>query len=408
MVMLTVLTLWGLSLFIGQFSAAQHRIRSAQNTAQALAEAKEALIGDAISRSVISKAAYLRLPDLGQDFIGNASEGTASGNFAGSGKDYSVIGKLPWKTLRTAALRDGNAECIWYIVSGRYIITPPTDSLNWDTQGQIDVIDGNGNTIATNLAALLVAPGAPLAGQDRALSNAAYTECGGNYDARNYLDTYSTDDAISGEVNYFAGSINSRVAQNTNDKRFVITSSKHYNDSFLHITTEDVFLPLIRRDGFKAAIEDLFGNPTFVSHLQTVVIAGAKGIDNIKCRCNNSTCADAVVFDPPPDQEHQELFYEFCKNWKEMLFLKQLQTPGVITVDGAVSPVICSRVLFFSGRKAIGQSRNTAAEKADVNNYLEGTNATSFNTVSAPASDFSGASTFNWSTPETDLIRCLP
>ena len=252
---------------------------------------------------------------------------------------------------------------------------------------------------------MLVGPGAPLTGQDRSLSNPAYTECGGNYDARNYLDTHSADDAVSGEVNYFTDSINSRVAPNTNNKRFVMTDSKHYNDNFQHIATEDIYLPLIRRDGFKAAISDLLGNPVFVSHLQTTVIAGSKGTDKVECRCNNSICDDDDT--TTPLTETQKKFHEFCKNWKEMLFLKQLQAPGGITVDGAPSAT-CSRILFFSGKKGTGQSRATAIEKADVSNYLEGTNASSFNVASAPASDFSGASTFDWNTPETDLVRCLP
>lgn len=380
MVMLTVLTLWGLSLFIGQFSAAQYRIRGAQNTAQALAEAKEALIGDAISRNSISNSAYLRLPDLGQDLAGNATEGIASLNFTGNTKNYSVIGKFPWKTLRTAALHNGDAECTWYIVSGRYKIDPPTEALNWDTQGQIDVIDVNGNVVASNLAALLVAPAAPLAGQDRTLSSATYKQCGGNYDARNYLDTYNADDAVSGEVNYFTGSTNNRVTTNENNKRFVAANSEHYNDQFLYVTADDIFLSLIKRSDFSVAVGNLLDNAGFA----TAPISGDKGTDSFSCGSD-----------------------VFCKNWKEMLLLRALQTPAPITIDGVASGA-CSRILFFSGRKAIGQSRNTAAEKADVNNYLEGTNATSFNTVSAPASDFSGASTFNWSTPETDLVRCLP
>ncbi|MFT3847553.1 MAG: hypothetical protein QM739_02430 [Propionivibrio sp.] len=380
MVVLTVLTLLGLSLFIGQFSVAQHRIRGAQNTAQALAEAKEALIGDAISKSAISDAAYLRLPDLGQFPAGTPNEGFASLNFTGNTKNYSVLGKLPWKTLRTAALRDGNAECIWYVVSGRYKIDPPTDALNWDTQGQIDVIDGNGNVIAANLAALLIAPGTPQAGQDRSPSNAAYTQCAGNYSAPNYLDAHDVGNAISGEVNYFAGSINNRVATNENNKRFVTTDSAYYNDQFLYVTADDIFLTLIKRSDFSAALDNLLDNTGFV----TAPISGSKGTDSFSCG------ADV-----------------FCKNWKEMLLLKELQPPAPITIDGVASGV-CSRILFFAGRKGTGQSRNTVAEKADVNNYLEGTNASSFSIVDAPASDFSGASSFDWSAPETDLVRCLP
>ncbi len=99
--LLTVLTLLGLTLFIRQFSNAQYQIRSMQNSSQALAEAKEALIGDAISRIHVSDVAYLRLPDIGQNLAGNPTEGVASLNFTGNTKNYSVLGKFPWKTLRT-------------------------------------------------------------------------------------------------------------------------------------------------------------------------------------------------------------------------------------------------------------------------------------------------------------------
>ena len=42
--------------------------------------------------------------------------------------------------------------------------------MNWDTQGQIDVIDGTGKMIATNLAALIAAPGQAVDRQDRTLA----------------------------------------------------------------------------------------------------------------------------------------------------------------------------------------------------------------------------------------------
>lgn len=380
MVMLTILTLLGLSLFVGQLNSTQYRSQLTRNTASALSEAKEALVGDAVSRVSIDEAVYLRLPDLGYNYPGaTPREGIASGNFAGNAKDYTVIGKLPWKTLDTVVPREG-MNCLWYVISGRFKIEPETDALNWDTLGQIDIIDGAGAVIATNVAALLVAPGAPLAGQDRSLANAAYTECGGNYDARNYLDTHSVDDAVSGEVNYFSGSTNNRVALDKNNKRFVATASEHYNDQFLAISADDLFNPLIKRDDFSTAIGNLLANASFGS----IAITGDKGTDSLNCG------ADV-----------------FCKNWKEMFLLKQLQTPGQISIDGTPSGT-CSRIVFFSGRKGAGQSRSTATEKSDVSNYLEGTNASSFNVADAPASDFSGASTFNWQTPEMDLVRCLP
>ena len=370
---LTVLTLVGLSLFLGQFNAASYQARRIQTTSKALAEAKDALIGDAVSRMPIHENGYLRLPDIGQ------AEGIAALNFTGNNKNLSVLGKYPWKTLRSEVLRDGHSECLWYVVSGRYKMTPATDALNWDTLGQIDVIDDHGNAIATGLAALLVAPGTPIAEQDRTLADPGYIQCGGNYDSRNYLDTYNIANAVAGEVNYFTGSTHGRIAATEDNKRFVMASSEHYNDHFLKVTVDDIFRPLIRRKDFSTAIDDLLGNPAFKS----MVISGPKGTDNLACGTDM-----------------------FCRNWKEMLFLTELPVPAEITIDGASSPV-CTRILIFAGKRTAGQNRNTPVEKSSANNYLEGPNLASFNTPTAAALDFSGASKFDWHSPETDLIRCL-
>ena len=382
MVMLTLLTLWGLNLFIGQFSAAQFNAMRAQTLATALAKAKEALIGNTVREPSLSDAGYLELPDLGTAFV-VVTEGQASGTFSGDGKDLSVAGKIPWKTLATAPLRDGSGECLWYVVSGRFKNDSPnlrTDILNWDTQGQIDVINRHGLTIATGLAALVVAPGPVLPGQSRSLGDPAYVQCGGNYDARNYMDAYDSANAISGEFNYFSGSTNHRAALDSSNKRFVMTASEHYNDTFLYITVDDIFAPIIRRSDFATAVANLMNSPAF----ETIAIAGGKGTDNLACGTDR-----------------------FCKDWREMLFLAALPSPSSIVIDGIPSGT-CSRALLFSGKRLSTQSRRTAAEKADKNNYLEGANAVSFTTPTASAAAISGASVFDWRTPGRDLARCLP
>ena len=92
-----------------------------------------------------------------------------------------------------------------------------------------------------------------------------------------------------------------------------------------------------------------------------------------------------------------------------MLFLAQLSPSSQITINGLPSSQICSRVLIFGGRKTVGQIRNTATEKADKNNYLEGNNLTSFNVPNASSTSFSGSTgNFNAASPSTDLVRCLP
>ncbi|MQM32131.1 MAG: hypothetical protein CRU78_17140 [Candidatus Accumulibacter phosphatis] len=384
MAMLTLLTLFGLSVFVGQLSATRFLAANAHSAAAALAEARDALIADAISHASISEAGYLRLPDLGVNLSEVAVEGEASANFSGNGKDRSVIGKLPSKTLDTGALRDTVGECLWYVVSGRLQTASVTDALNWDTQGQIDIIDGSGALVASNLAALVVAPGRALDSQDRALADAAYAGCGGNYDARNYLDTFENTNAVSGQVNYFAGSTNNRVAPDKNNKSFVMAANDFYNDRYLWISVADIFDPLIRRRDFAAAIAQILDDPAF----QTIPVSGIKGTEAF-------TCPTLPV-------------KNFCKNWKEMLFLTELPTPAKITIDGKETADPCRRVLIFAGRRGAGQSRNDDTQRGQPNNYLEDPNLALFAVPTAAGTAFSGVSAFDYRTPANDILRCLP
>ena len=70
MVMLVLLALYGLYLFVGQITTSSYPSDRAQNAAEALAEAKQALIGDAISTPLVKDAGYLRLPDIGVNTSG--------------------------------------------------------------------------------------------------------------------------------------------------------------------------------------------------------------------------------------------------------------------------------------------------------------------------------------------------
>jgi len=384
MLMLTILVIGAAALLVSSLSHSAAQIERDQKTADVLAHAKEALIGDAVSQTPITSAGYLRLPDLGFGIGLTPSEGSAAPNFSGNSKDYSVIGKLPWKTLGLESLRDGQGECLWYIVSGHFKNTPTTDTLNWDTQGQINLADGNGNIIANNLAALVVAAGHPLDGQNRALSDPTYAQCGGNYDAHNYLDPYVSSDAISGAINYFIGSTNNRITLNASNNLLVMTSSGHYNDRFLFITTDEIFRVVMRRTDFSVQVSALLNDTYF----QSVVIAGAKGTDNVNCNLLGSSNR------------------AFCKNWIEMVLLTQLPTPAPVTIDG-VPTATCSRILLFGGQKNVTQLRLTTANKATPSNYIEGANLSAFATPVAFASSFSGVSVFSSKSPSADVLKCL-
>lgn len=87
-------------------------------TARALGQAREALLAYAADRPVGSVVGpgFLPCPDLDDD--GWAEP--VCGSLAGDRGQEERLGRLPWKTLGLADLRDGHGERLWYAVSTRY------------------------------------------------------------------------------------------------------------------------------------------------------------------------------------------------------------------------------------------------------------------------------------------------
>lgn len=221
-----------------------------QRTADALAQAKEALIGyaanypDEHSGRVFG---YLPCPDRD----GGIGEGTA--DTACGSQDVTVIGRLPWKTLELPPLRDGDGECLWYAVSGNFKNSPSTDLMNWDTNGLITVMAPDGSNFAAGgsgstaiptrrAAAVIFAPGAILPGQDRSLAATnPPTTCGGNYNATNYLDN-DTVNAINNATGTPAPAMNALskfiAALNSNH---TAAATNTFNDRLVFITPDEIF-----------------------------------------------------------------------------------------------------------------------------------------------------------------------
>jgi len=250
--LLVVLVLLGLLvgvLAVGFTGDLARQNKREQQTADALAKAKEALIGyaanyrDEHSGQVFG---YLPCPDVD----GSAGEGTAE--TACGGTDLTVIGRLPWKTLELPPLRDGNDECLWYAVSGDFKSNPQTSLMNWDTNGLIEIMAPDGTNFAAGgsgsfaiptrrTAAVIFAPGAILPGQDRSFATThPPTICGGNYNAANYMDS----DAASGINNAAAVSPNanalSRFIAAFNSDR-TANPNNAFNDRLAFITPNEIF-----------------------------------------------------------------------------------------------------------------------------------------------------------------------
>ena len=225
-----------------------------QQTAQALAQAKQALIGYAATyrdRNADKVFGYLPCPDMSTAGTEGSAETSASDCLK---KDVTVIGRLPWRTLDLEPLRDGDGECLWYAVSGNFKANlNKTDLMNWDTNGLIEIMAADGaNFIAggsgtsadptMRAAAVIFAPGAILPGQNRTPSGTSATEiCGGNYDPTAYLDADAASTINNATVppappphvlTRFIAAMNSDHTASTSDA---------FNDRIAFITPREIF-----------------------------------------------------------------------------------------------------------------------------------------------------------------------
>lgn len=179
-----------------------------KETAQALIEAKAALIG----WSVKNNEAPGRLPcpeDTSK--IGTEQEGQASSNCS-----LPAIGRLPFKTLGVGDLRDGNKDRLWYVISEGFRATTSGTYINSDTPAQLTV-DG----VANSAVAIVFSPGTPIGTQQRIIPTSANPP-----NVSDYLDLNNND----------------------GDNIFITSSpSAEFNDRLLTISHQDLFLPVEKR-----------------------------------------------------------------------------------------------------------------------------------------------------------------
>lgn len=178
------------TIFLQQSNAVGARNQADLVTARAMAQAKEALIGRAATNANLPGS--LPCPNV------NGTTDTAP-LFVGI-QCPSYIGRLPWKTLDVPEPLDGNGERLWYALSpGVRDQTSPPHTINPQIALEL-TLDGT-----PNIAAIIFSAGAPLASQNRRLSNVV----------TDYLDGSNSD----GDYNYVSGP----ASANFNDKTLAIT-----------------------------------------------------------------------------------------------------------------------------------------------------------------------------------------
>lgn len=433
--------------------------RQDRQTQDALVQAREALIGYALKYRESQPDrmyGYLPLPDLGSsrnNNVGCTDEGCDANTFTGiafdaNGIGPSVVGRFPWRTLGTEPLRDGNGECLWLIVSSLHSRIhasswPYLPAMNGDTLGQFDVVVANGGAaLASALAgpherpvAVIFSPGPPLPGQDRSPSATDNVKvCGGNYDAKNYLDPVSAS-ALGGVTNYLAGTNAASGSTGDSDpsndpdtpkglstggKVFASGSTFHAsgcqgtdcillaNDNSLALTPDTLFSAIRKSSYFRTDINSMLDRMT--NCLRDKFVAGG--------------FAPAAIggYTPPADKSAGRIPSDACydstqaplgyfDHYQDMIFVAKPNS-GSFTVNGDAS---CAGVLLFANQRGTGQTRASTTTRNALTNYLEGDNSPSYdanlNAITNVGTTFSGASLFGRVTASRtnpqDVARCL-
>lgn len=192
-------------------------------TSDALRQAKEALIAYAVSDA--NRPGSLPCPDangdgrilMNQDYIGSTCE--------------TLVGRFPWHTLGTGDLRDGSGEQLWYALSSQFQpnLTGPGNALNSNSIGSLTV---SGNAPASDVVAIIFAPGAALVREGSSSIQSRGGDCGvtapftgvPRCNPANYLDRIASNDNADGDTAFVAGPVSSQ-----------------FNDRLLVLTAEDLF-----------------------------------------------------------------------------------------------------------------------------------------------------------------------
>ena len=252
LVMLVILVIGITTAFVTNLSSTAISNKRNQTTADALAQAKEALIGYAVTYGddpdhVGETDGYLPCPDM---------DGTAGTNPEGSSETCgnageNTLGRLPWKTLKLLPLFDGSQECLWYVVSGNYKNNPKSGlpTMNWDTLAQLKVYSAEGVEIAPGeIVALVIAPGVSVSGNSNRTGSAAPI-CGGNYTAAAYLE--NDTDPLHGHDNTNAATAEFILPHDHRDANGNVTLT--VNDQFAIITRQDIWQAVEQRVAREAA-----------------------------------------------------------------------------------------------------------------------------------------------------------
>ncbi|MBK1680214.1 hypothetical protein [Rhodocyclus tenuis] len=378
LVVFLIILLAGMGIFFNKLNSNSPIARD-QRTAAALAQARDALIGYAASYGDTHSGqvfGFLPCPDIDNDGSAETCDQ----------KNVTVVGRLPWKTLDLPDLRDADGECLWYAVSGSFKNNPDPDLLNWDSAGQLRVVDARSGQVLVDAddlagndggaAAVIFAPGPPIAGQQRPTGNQTCSGSAANTYAA-YIDSGSFPSA--GSVTVKQG----------------VRGDATVNDRLIWITPREIFKRIHQRgsDDFATMIN---------ARLKAIGIElNAKGM--LPAPLNGTTFgAKRVGALPPGELAAGTLHRDWATRWNDqMRYLVCSPESQCLSVDGAP----CRGALVFTGER-IGGGPRTSTQKTQAETYLNGVNVAAI-TGNAVLLHAEGAE-YSLLAPTADVVLCLP
>jgi type II secretory pathway pseudopilin PulG len=277
------------------YSGTLQRLESDRQTAAALAQARDALIGFATAVDTAG-APGPRPGDLPCPSTALLADGTPSG-IATTPCNNLAIGYLPWRTLGLPPLRDGSGELLWYAVSAGFKNNPRSAApLNSDTAGEFTI---TGTTAATEVIAIIFAPGATLGsqGQNRTpLQNDLCATTGTVIPrvrcAANYLEGENADGNT-----LFSSSPATHIPD---------ASNQAFNDRLMFITRETFFPAVenrVARD-IRSALSDYYATNNYYPYAAnltgaTTCVSGNYPSGNFRGRLPVGGCTDLAPLTLP-------------------------------------------------------------------------------------------------------------
>lgn len=326
---------------------AARRMEEDRTAANVLAQARDALIGRSASDN--NRPGSLPCPDLVTNIPGTNVPNDGIADLLVGNECPSYIGRLPWRTLDLPDLRDASGERLWYALSRAFRDDDSAQPINSNTVGNLGI---TGSVTATNVVAIVFAPGAVVGAQVRDAANMNLVT--------NYLEG---GNETSGTTAFTAGA-----------------PGPAFNDRLLAITSDALFAVVETRVAREArAVLRAFYNDPANAYFP---FANAYGDNTYQCTDNEYSGRIPRFFTgqcktDPADPDWKGVTWPnwfFANNWHEIVFYAVASkcakpaspacsaSGGLITVTNMPAPNNNIQALvIMPGRSLAGQARPCAA-----------------------------------------------